>query len=492
MRAFTECNNFGHPPFGLRANSWLNSPDTVQIPLSIRPNPVDAKIGKGNGDGLRRVGRSDLTLGANESQVGVTMPFTAFIFRSLFIEVAIFTTFTEYQYASSYMITNAILLFFFLGSMVSFNTSCQPCEYARTTLEASKRTCKAFIIAVRFGAVMGFPLAANGLLVLYIAINLFKLYHDDTWRDDVGKFKRNILKDNPKNPTFTADKVGANAGGIAGNYGSYATPSSAALIVASISAIGVSHNLTTLMYTPLASFVDIFIRWLTTLFATDFCEIKAVEEIKLALQRKWNILTASMTVGVTLVTWVSLLSFLTIFNFRMQKGVTNCTYYTSNAHNPVQDVANAYPTRVATRVIFSLALGYKSSIISNCAIAVSLTGATMYSIAVATLGLLDTIATGLAMDVYGSNSAHAGGMTEIAGMSHRICTMTDALDAAVMGIGVAIRFTILLSLAFPSTLMSCTSISTGFVTPKSYRRCSIDTRSPTLLRDFSVAVALNA
>ncbi|GMH21541.1 hypothetical protein Nepgr_023383 [Nepenthes gracilis] len=32
---------------------------------------------------------------------------------------------------------------------------------------------------VRLGAVMGFPLTANGLLVLDIAINLFKLYHDD-------------------------------------------------------------------------------------------------------------------------------------------------------------------------------------------------------------------------------------------------------------------------------------------------------------------------
>src|SRR4051812_5269700 len=41
---------------------------------------------------------------------------------------------------------------------------------ARTTLEARKGVGKAFITAFRSGAVMGFFLAANGLLVLYITI----------------------------------------------------------------------------------------------------------------------------------------------------------------------------------------------------------------------------------------------------------------------------------------------------------------------------------
>ena len=48
---------------------------------------------------------------------------------------------------------------------------------ARTTLEARKGVGKAFIVAFCCGAVMGFLLAANGLLFLYIAINLFKIYY---------------------------------------------------------------------------------------------------------------------------------------------------------------------------------------------------------------------------------------------------------------------------------------------------------------------------
>ena len=102
--------------------------------------------------------------------------------------------------------------------------------------------------------------------------------------------------------------------------------------------------------------------------------------------------------------------------------------------SPVQDVADSCRTGAATNVIFGLALGYKSVIIPIFAIAVSIfvsfTFAAMYGIAVAALGMLSTIATGLAIDAYGPISDNAGGIAEMAGMSHRIRERTDALDAA--------------------------------------------------------------
>lgn len=102
--------------------------------------------------------------------------------------------------------------------------------------------------------------------------------------------------------------------------------------------------------------------------------------------------------------------------------------------SPVQDVADSCRTGAATNVIFGLALGYKCVIIPIFAIAVSIyvsfSIAAMYDIAMASLGMLSTMATGLAIDAYGPISDNAGGIAEMAGMSHIIHERTDALDAA--------------------------------------------------------------
>ena len=115
------------------------------------------------------------------------------------------------------------IIFVFLGSVKGFSTQSDPCTYnegnickpalanavfstvafllgaltsvlsdflgmkiatyanARTTPEARKGIGKAFVTAFRSGPVMGFLLSANGLLVLYITINLLKLYYRDDW-----------------------------------------------------------------------------------------------------------------------------------------------------------------------------------------------------------------------------------------------------------------------------------------------------------------------
>ncbi|CAA2983361.1 pyrophosphatase [Olea europaea subsp. europaea] len=86
----------------------------------------------------------------------------------------------------------------------------------------------------------------------------------------------------------------------------------------------------------------------------------------------------------------------------------------------MQDVANSCRTGAATNVIVGLALGFKSVIIPIFAIAMSIfasfTFAAMYGIAVAVLGKLSTIATGLAIDAYGPISNNARGIVEMVGL----------------------------------------------------------------------------
>ncbi|KAG5244698.1 inorganic pyrophosphatase family protein [Salix suchowensis] len=471
--------------------------------------------------------------------------------------------FTQYKYLSVFMCVFAAIIFLFLGSVKGFSTKSEPCTYnkgslckpalanaafstlafllgaltsvlsgflgmkiatyanARTTLEARKGVGKAFVTAFRSGAVMGFLLSANGLLVLYITIILFKLYYGDDWEglyesitgyglggssmalfgrvgggiytkaadvgaDLVGKVERNIPEDDPRNPAVIADNVGDNVGDIAGM----------ALFVASISSFGISHDYTAMSFPLIISSVGIVVCLVTTLFATDLFEIKDVSEIEPSLKRQLVVSTILMTVGIAMVSFFALPSEFTLFNFGTEKAVKNwhlffCVsiglwaglvigytteYYTSNAYSPVQDVADSCKTGAATNVIFGLALGYKSVIIPIFAIAiaiyVSFSLAAMYGIAVAALGMLSTIATGLAIDAYGPISDNAGGIAEMAGMSHKIRERTDALDAAgnttaAIGKGFAIGSAALVSLALFGAFVSRAGIKTvDVLTPK--------------------------
>ncbi|XP_068639444.1 pyrophosphate-energized vacuolar membrane proton pump-like [Aristolochia californica] len=89
----------------------------------------------------------------------------------------------------------------------------------------------------------------------------------------------------------------------------------------------------------------------------------------------------------------------------------------------------------------------------------------MYGIAVATLGMLSTIAASSAIEAYGPISDEPGGIAEMAGISHRTCKRTDALDAAgnttaTIGKGLAIGSVTLVSLILFDACVSHTDFCT--------------------------------
>ncbi|CAJ1961296.1 unnamed protein product [Sphenostylis stenocarpa] len=100
LKAFSERNKFGNPPYGFRANTWLVPPATAQSPSVFFPLPVEDENWGGNSGGLGRDGKFDLIPWANEFSFIASMPCKtaeerqirdrkAFLLHTLFVDVAI-------------------------------------------------------------------------------------------------------------------------------------------------------------------------------------------------------------------------------------------------------------------------------------------------------------------------------------------------------------------------------------------------------------------
>jgi len=107
-------------------------------------------------------------------------------------------------------------------------------------------------------------------------------------------------------------------------------------------------------------------------------------------------------------------------------------------------------------LIYGLALGYKSAIIPVYTLAAiiyfAFSLADLYGVALAALGMLSTLATGLTIDGYGPVTDNAGGIAEMALLPASVREKTDCLDAAgnttaAIGKGFAIGSAALVSLA---------------------------------------------
>jgi inorganic pyrophosphatase len=131
-------------------------------------------------------------------------------------------------------------------------------------------------------------------------------------------------------------------------------------------------------------------------------------------------------------------------------------YFTSNTHQPVQDLARACEMGVAHNVLQGIGLGYISCIIPIMALSVTILLSYhyggMYGIAIAAIGMLSNLSICLAIDGYGPISDNAGGLAEMARYPKEVRSITDELDAAgnttaAVGKGFAIGSACLVALA---------------------------------------------
>jgi inorganic pyrophosphatase len=317
----------------------------------------------------------------------------------------------------------------------------------------------------------------------------------DVGADLVGKVVAGLEEDDPRNPATIADNVGDNVGDIAGMgadlFGSFAESTCASLVIAA-AVVKSSHGegatsigeagWDALMFPLTISAAGIIVCMLCSFVATDIMPVKVgtdgIANIETVLKIQMT-LTAVIMLPVTFVLAHRMLPADFVLESVRSQGAVVATptkafvcvafgtiggliigliteYYTSHTYQPVRELATACKSGAAVNVIFGMALGYKSCIIpvfvlaANIYVAFSLCD--LYGIALAALGMLSTLATGLTIDGFGPISDNAGGIAEMALFPSHIRERTDALDAAgnttaAIGKGFAIGSAALVSLA---------------------------------------------
>jgi H(+)-translocating pyrophosphatase len=310
----------------------------------------------------------------------------------------------------------------------------------------------------------------------------------DVGADLAGKVEAGLREDDPRNPAVIADNVGDNVGDIAGMgadlFGSFAEASCAAMVISSQSPT--LYQYWTSMCFPLVLIAaGIFVCLITSVFATNIQRVKSERDVEPVLKRQLIISTSLMTpvaIGLAFAffpsefyigdksvkNWyVAICVIAGLWSGLITGLITE--YYTSHSYAPVREVAGSCTTGAATNIIYGLALGYKSVIIPVFCIAITIyvgeSLAGMYGIAVAALGILSTLATGLTIDAYGPICDNAGGLAEMSGMPHEVRDVTDALDAAgnttaAIGKGFAIGSAALVSLALFGAFITIVGLTT--------------------------------
>jgi K(+)-stimulated pyrophosphate-energized sodium pump len=368
----------------------------------------------------------------------------------------------------------------FIGMYISVKAN------LRTAAAAQTSTKEALNVSLRGGAVSGFLVVAMSLLgVFLIFVGFGGLQHPDrapfeivgfgfgasfvalfaqlgggiytkaadVGADLVGKVEAGIPEDDPRNAAVVADLVGDNVGDCAGRgadlFESTAAENIGAMILG-VAMYAATGSAAWILFPLVVRAVGI-IASMFGILAVGWGAREGTDPMR-ALDLGYWVMTVLAALGIAFVTmsmlrdvwfvWAGLVGLGTSVAF-----VYITQYYTAGSWRPVQEIARASKTGPATNIISGVAVGFESTAITAVVISVALalayffgsqsavaaqTGAIsggLFGTAVATMGMLTTVAYILAMDTFGPITDNAGGIAEMAQAEEATRHRTDALDA---------------------------------------------------------------
>ncbi len=276
----------------------------------------------------------------------------------------------------------------------------------------------------------------------------------DVGADLVGKVEAGIPEDDPRNAAVIADLVGDNVGDCAGRGADLFESTAAENIGAMILGVAlyVATGNTSWVFFPLVVRSVGIIASMVGIMAVAVGEVSDPQR---KLDQGYWAMTVIAAIGIVGTVWVmldgnywfalaGLTGLLTSVAF-----VYITQYYTAGNWRPVQELARASLTGPATNIISGFAVGLESTGVTAVIISIALglsyffgsqaaaltpalaTGNVnpgLFGTAVATMGMLTTVAYILSMDTFGPITDNAGGIAQFAQAPEDVRHITDVLD----------------------------------------------------------------
>jgi K(+)-stimulated pyrophosphate-energized sodium pump len=360
----------------------------------------------------------------------------------------------------------------FIGMYVSVKSNVRTCSAAQRSLK------EALNVSLRGGGVSGFLVVALSLLGVFFIFAAYGGFERpdiapftivgfgfgasfvalfaqlgggiytkaaDVGSDLVGKVEAGIPEDDPRNAAVVADLVGDNVGDCAGRGADLFESTAAENIGAMILGVAVytaTGDPAWILF-PLVVRAIGLVASMVGILAVGWGEVR---DPMRALDRGYWVMTVLAALGIAFVTmtmlrnwwfvWAGLTGLATSVAF-----VYITQYYTAGSWRPVQELARASKTGPATNIISGVAVGFESTAITAIVISAALAASFyfgsasgvahggLFGTAVATMGMLTTVAYILAMDTFGPITDNAGGIAQMSRASEQTRHITDNLDA---------------------------------------------------------------